>query len=74
MIIGYKDSEYYTNLYRFDAENNGWIDSPRSAPEDGYEHIDVPATSERWSVPEATIRGWITEAETTVREIYSKRR
>lgn len=72
-VIGYKDSEYFVDLHRFDSGSNEWIGSPRVQPEDGYEHIDVPATSEQWDVPEATVRGWIDEAERTVREIYSKR-
>jgi len=73
MIVGYEDSEYFVSLYRFDPDSNEWVESPRSTPADGYEHIDVPATSEQWDVPEATIKGWIDEANRTVREIYSKR-
>ena len=73
VVIGYKDSEYFVNLYRFDPATEKWIESPRITPEDGYEHIDISKTSQDWNVPDATIQGWIDEAETTVREIYSKR-
>ncbi len=72
-VIGYKDSEYFVNLFRFDPESGKWIESPRSTPAEGYEDIDVPATSKQWNVPEATIRQWIEQANRTVKEIYAKR-
>ncbi len=72
-VIGYKDSEYFVSLFRFDPQAEKWVESPRATPMDGYEEIDVPATSSQWDVPEAEIRGWIDEANTTVQEIYSKR-
>jgi len=73
MIIGYKDSEYYLNLYRFDPKEVKWVDSPRSTSDVGYEDVDVPASSDRWGVPREVIQGWIDEADKTVKEVYSKR-
>jgi hypothetical protein len=73
MVIGYKDSEYYVSLFGFDPKSDKWTDSPRSTPEDGYEGIDIPATSKEWNVPEAMISQWIDQANRTVQEIYSKR-
>lgn len=73
MIIGFKDSEYYLNLYRFDPEEVKWVDSPRSTSDVGYEDVDVPESSDQWGVPREVIEGWIDEADKTVKEIYSKR-
>lgn len=73
-VIGYKESEYYLDLFRFDPKSDKWIGSPRTTMgEISQESIDVPATSKEWSVPEATIRQWLDEADRTVKEIYSKR-
>jgi len=71
-VIGYKESECYFDLYRFDSKSDKWIRSPVGAAELN-EVIDVQATSKRWEVPEATIQQWIDQADKTVKEIYSKR-
>ena len=73
MIVGWPESEYFIDLYRFDAKSDKWIDSPRSSPDGGYDSVDVPAASKQWKVPEATIRQWLDEADRTVKDVYSKR-
>lgn len=73
MVVGYRESEYYVDLYRFDPKADKWIGGPRTMTEVGIEDIDYAATSKQWNVPEATIRQWTDLAARTVKEIYSKR-
>lgn len=72
-VIGYKDSEYYVDLFRFDPKTDKWTDSPHTMTETGLEGIDYPTTSKQWNVPEKMLQTWIALADRTVKEIYSKR-
>jgi hypothetical protein len=71
-VIGYKESECYFDLYRFDPRADKWIGGPRTMTEVGIEDIDYPATSKQWNVPEATIKMWLDDAKKTAREVYSQ--
>ena len=73
MIIGYKDSEYVTDLYRYDPESRTWVSAPRHQPEGGYEIIDTVAASKKWGVPKDLLDEWITSAEKAVKRVYERR-
>lgn len=73
MIVGYKDSEYVTDLYRYDPKSRTWVSSPRCQPENGYEAIDTFAASKKWGVPMDVLDEWITSAEKAVKRVYERR-
>ncbi len=73
MIIGYRDSEYVTDLYRYDPSTKDWEPAPKRQHMDGYEAIDSADTAQKWGVPRETIEGWTDEAEKAVTKIYADR-
>jgi hypothetical protein len=74
MIIGYKDSEYITDLYHYDRESKEWVTAPKYVPEgEGYELIDTETASKDWGVPKETLDEWIASAEKAVQKVYERR-
>ena len=73
MIIGYRDSEYITDLYRYDPSTREWTPAPKRSQMDGYEVVDTAAASQQWGVPQEELDAWITEAEKGVQHTYQQR-
>jgi hypothetical protein len=70
MVVGWVNSEYEIELYRYDVTRRDWISSPRSEGEI-TESVDVAVTSRAWHLPRPVIEKWLKEAEDAAHMIYN---
>jgi hypothetical protein len=72
MVIGWKDSEYVIDMYRFDPAEGKWIASPTKQTEEA-EEIDTFAASRKWGISQAILQEWINAADKAVKHKYAGR-
>lgn len=72
MIIGWKDSEYVVDLYRYNPVKKGWENAPTHvSKESGYEYIDTASVSKKWGIPEEIIKKWLDDAEKAAKKNFA---
>lgn len=72
MVVGWKDSEYIIDMYRYDPASNKWVPAPTKQTMEA-EEIDTFAASKKWGVPMDVLDEWITSAEKAVKRVYERR-
>jgi hypothetical protein len=69
-VIGWKDSEYAADLFRYDPRQRDWIVAPTHRIESGYEEVDTATASRAWGVPQSTLDEWIKAANDAMHRKY----
>jgi len=70
IVIGWKDSEYAADLFRYDPRQKDWIVAPTHQTESGYEEVDTATASRAWGVPQSTLSEWIKAANDAMHKKY----
>lgn len=70
-VIGWKDSDYIIDVYRFDPATRKWEPAP-TIESDGAVQVDTTETSRRWAVPEGILKDWIDAANSAVKHKYAR--
>ena len=72
MIVGWKDSEYVVDLYRYNPAKKAWESAPTHMPSDGgYEEIDTAAASKKWGISDKVIKAWLDDAEEAAKKEFA---
>lgn len=70
IVIGWKDSEYAADLFRYDPRQKDWTVAPTRQIESGYEEVDTATASRAWGVPQSTLDDWIKAANDAMHKKY----
>ena len=62
MVVGWKDSEYVVDLFRYDPKEKEWVPGPISETDYGEDTVDTEAASKVWGVPKELLDQLINEA------------
>ena len=70
MVVAWKDSEYTIDLMRYDPKSGSWVAAPTKKSDSEFEETDTAAASKKWQVPRKQLDGYISKAQSAMREKY----